>query len=144
MQLDMDLWQRGRQAFRWSILWVYTLVVALGLTLILAFTLFRTTDVSVTVGEPATADIVAPFTHTYTSNILTEQARQDAAKAVPDQYTSLDLNIGRTQLNLAMQTFNYIDTVRADNQANQARKIQYLQAIQTVNITNRSRRICFP
>jgi len=130
----MDLWQRGRQGFRWSILWVYALVVALGLALILSFNLFRTSDVSVTIGEPATAAIVAPFTHTYTSNVLTEQARQDAAKAVPDQYTTLDLNIGRSQLNLAEQTFNYIDAVRADSQANQARKIQYLQAIQTVTI----------
>lgn len=30
--------------------------------------------------------------------------------------------------------FNYIDTIRADSQANQARKIQYLQAIQTAVI----------
>jgi len=134
MHLDVDLWQRGQQTFRWSILWVYTLIVALGLTLILAFNLFQTSDVSVTLGEPATAVIVAPHTHTYTSNVLTEQARQDAARAVPDQYTTLDLNIGRTQLNLATLTFNYIDTVRADSQANRARKIQYLQAIETVNI----------
>lgn len=134
MESNLDLWQRGRRAFRQSILWVYALMIALGLTLILSFQLFQPSDVIVTLNEPATAEIVAPYTHTFTSEVLTEQARQDAAKAVADQYTALDLNIGRTQLNLASQMFNYIDTIRADSQANQARKIQYLQAIQTAVI----------
>ncbi|MBP6471879.1 MAG: HDIG domain-containing protein [Chloroflexi bacterium] len=134
MESNLDLWQRGRRAFRQSILWVYALIIALGLTLILSFQLFQPSDVIVTLNEPAAAEIVAPYTHTFTSEVLPEQARQDAAKAVPDQYTALDLNIGRTQLNLASQMFNYIDTIRADSQANQARKIQYLQAIQTAVI----------
>lgn len=134
MESNLDLWQRGRHAFRQSILWVYALIIALGLTLILSFQLFQPSDVIVTLNEPATAEIVAPYTHSFTSEVLTEQARQDAAKAVADQYTALDLNIGRTQLNLASQMFNYIDTIRADSQANQARKIQYLQAIQTAVI----------
>ncbi|MBK7920084.1 MAG: HDIG domain-containing protein [Chloroflexi bacterium] len=134
MESNLDLWQRGRRAFRQSILWVYALIVALGLTLILSFQLFQPSDVIVTLNEPAAAEIVAPYTHTFTSEVLTEQARADAAKAVSDQYTALDLNIGRTQLNLASQMFNYIDTIRADSQANQARKIQYLQAIQTAVI----------
>lgn len=124
MESNLDLWQRGRRAFRQSILWVYALIVALGLTLILSFQLFQPSDVIVTLNEPAAAEIVAPYTHTFTSEVLTEQARADAAKAVSDQYTALDLNIGRTQLNLASQMFNYIDTIRADSQANQARKIQ--------------------
>lgn len=134
MESNLDLWQRGRRAFRQSILWVYALIVALGLTLILSFQLFQPSDVIVTLNEPAAAEIVALYTHTFTSEVLTEQARADAAKAVSDQYTALDLNIGRTQLNLASQMFNYIDTIRADSQANQARKIQYLQAIQTAVI----------
>jgi len=134
MESKLDLWQRGRRAFRQSILWVYALIIALGLTLILSFQLFQPSDVIVTLNEPAAAEIVAPNTHTFTSEVLTEQARQDATKAVSDQYTALDLNIGRTQLNLAGQMFNYIDTIRADSQANQARKIQYLQAIQTAVI----------
>lgn len=112
-----------------SSLWFYALFVALALTAILSSTLFQTSDVEVTLGQPAAASINAPFTITYTSDVLTEQARRDAARAIPDQYTSLDLNIGRAQLNLASQLFNFIDTVRADSQANQARKIAYLQAI---------------
>ncbi|MBK8984638.1 MAG: hypothetical protein IPM39_00925 [Chloroflexi bacterium] len=134
MQSTVDFWQRGQQAFRRSILWVYVLVVALLLTLILSANLFQTSKVTVTLGEPTTAEIIAPFTHTFPSGVLTEQARQDAARAVPDQYTSLDLNIGRTQLNLVRQTFGFIDAIRADNQANPARKTQYLQAIETVVI----------
>jgi len=134
MQSSVDFWQRGQRAFRQSILWVYVLVVALGLTLILSIHLFQTSEVAVTMGEPAAAEIVAPFTHTYVSNVLTQQAREDAARAVPDQYTSLDLNIGRTQLNLARQMFSYVDTIRADSQANQARKIRYVQAIQPITL----------
>ena len=80
MESNLDLWQRGRRAFRQSILWVYALIVALGLTLILSFQLFQPSDVIVTLNEPAAAEIVAPYTHTFTSEVLTEQARADAAK----------------------------------------------------------------
>jgi cyclic-di-AMP phosphodiesterase PgpH len=134
MLFDPGVSTRQQQAFRKSFLWIYALLVALGLTLILSINLFRAPDVTVTIGQPATAVIVAPFTHSFTSNILTQQARQEAANAVLDQYTSLDLNIGRSQLNMARQMFTYVDTVRADNQANQARKISYLQAIESAVI----------
>lgn len=134
MHIKRNLWQWGQQTFHKSFLWVYPLAVALVLTLILGFNFFQTSEVSVEVGQPAPAQIVAPFTHSYVSRVLTEQARQEAGRAVPDQYTTLDLNIGRNQLNLASQTFTFIETVRADSQANQARKISYLRAIETAVI----------
>ena len=115
-----------------STLWLYALLVALLLTTILSSNLFQTAGVEVALGQPAGVTITAPFTIPYTSDVLTELARRDAARAVPDQYTSLDLNIGRTQLNQANQLFNFVDTVRADSQANQARKIAYLRAASIV------------
>jgi cyclic-di-AMP phosphodiesterase PgpH len=134
MPANPDLRTQISQLPHSPLLWVYALLVALVLTGILSFTLFKTSDVDVTLGAPAAASITAPFTITYVSDVLTEQARRDAARAIPDQYTTLDLNIGRGQLNQATQLFNFIDTVRADNQANQARKVAYLRAISTVTL----------
>ncbi|MBE2224080.1 MAG: HDIG domain-containing protein, partial [Anaerolineae bacterium] len=73
-------------------------------------------------------------TYPYTSQVLTDQARKDAANSVPDQYTSLDADIGRAQLNRARQFFNFVETVRADFQATPAKKIEYLRAVETITI----------
>ena len=114
--------------------WLYALALAAALTLIFSVNLFQQSSVTAVLGEPAPVDIFAPVTYSYTSQILTEQAKQDAANAIPDQYTPLDDDIGRAQLNLARQFFNFVDTVRADSQATPAKKIEYLRSVETIII----------
>ncbi len=114
--------------------WLYALLLGLALTLIFSISLFQRSAVTAVVGEPAPADIYAPVTYSYTSEVLTAQARQDAANGVSDQYTPLDGDIGRAQLTLARQFFNFVDTVRADSQATPAKKIEYLRAVETITI----------
>ncbi len=119
-------WQRFKTE---STLWLFTLLLAAALTLIFSITLFERALVTAVVGQPAPADIFAPFTHTYTSQVFTNQARQDAANAITDQYTPLNADIGRAQLTQARQFFNFVDTVRADSQATTAKKIEYLRSV---------------
>jgi putative nucleotidyltransferase with HDIG domain len=122
---------RWRRFLTESGLWLYALGLAAALTLIFSINLFQRSEVTAVLGEPAPADILAPITYSYTSEVLSAQSRQDAANGVQDQYTLLNADIGRGQLNLARQFFTFVDTVRADSQATPAAKIKYLRAVET-------------
>lgn len=127
---DMSRW---RQWLHGSYTWVLVVVLTVGLTAALAFNPVQS-DVQVTEGEAAVANINAPEDLVYTSDVLTAQRRQEARIAIEEQYTPLDLSIGRNQLNLARAIFAYIDTVRADTQATQQTKLDYLQEITGLTI----------
>jgi len=71
---------------------------------------------------------------TYTSDVLTNRAREQAGNNISDVYSTLDLSIGRSQLAHANAIFNFIGTVRADNQARLDEKVDYLQAVEDVII----------
>jgi putative nucleotidyltransferase with HDIG domain len=119
---------------RRSLLWIFVAVVTLIVTLILAFDFVRGPRVSVTLGEPAPEDVIAPQSITYVSDVLTGREIQQAASSVSDQYTSLDLNIARDQKNAVRAVFGFIDTVRADQIADQETRLSYLQAIDGLEI----------
>jgi putative nucleotidyltransferase with HDIG domain len=126
--------QRMQQMMRRSLLWIFVAVVTLIVTLILAFDFVRGPRVSVTLGEPAPEDVIAPQSITYVSDVLTGREIQQAASSVSDQYTSLDLNIARDQKNAVRAVFGFIDTVRADQIADQETRLSYLQAIDGLEI----------
>ncbi|HEX6385319.1 MAG TPA: HDIG domain-containing protein [Anaerolineae bacterium] len=127
--------RRGwEQIVQGSLLWLFTLALALGLTLILSFNLVLPSDVTATPGQPAPDDIFAPRSVTYTSDVLTREERELARNAVAEQYTPLDLSIGRAQLNQARAVFAFIDVVRNDAQATMETKLSYLRAIEGLNI----------
>ena len=126
--------QRWEQIIQGSLLWLFAVALALGLTLILAFNLVITNEVAVTLDQPAPADIFAPRSVTYVSDVLTREERELAGNGVAEQYTSLDLAIGRARLNLARAIFTFTDVVRADTQATLETKLSYLQAIEGLTI----------
>ncbi len=130
----MDTFPSTRERFRAASLFdarlgLFFLVVSLGMTLVLSFNLISSSQVNLVVGEPAPEDVFAPRSITYTSEVLTRQAQEQARNSVPDIYTPLDLSIGRAQLAQARAIFAFIDTVRADVDASTEEKITYLQTI---------------
>ncbi len=129
-----DSTQRIQQLLQSSLLWLLTLALAAGLALILVFNLVTGAQVSVTLGEPAPADVQAPQTLTYTSQVATERQRASAIAALGTVYKAPDLSIGRAQRNLAQAVFNFIDVVRADTTADVALKIRYLRATEVAAI----------
>lgn len=116
------------------LLWIWAVVLTLGLTLILSFNLVTRRQVSVTVEEPAGQDIVAPRSISYFSDVLTEQAREQAVSNVGNVYTGPDLSIARAQVNKARSIFTFIDVVRADTLSSAETKLRYLGAIQGLTI----------
>ena len=118
------------QKLAWrTLLWFFAGVLTLILTLILSFNIVRASSVSVTVGMPAPTDIDAPYSLPFTSEVRTQQAREQARNSVDTVYTPFDFSIGRDQLNKARSIFSFIDVVRADPQSTLEVKLNYLQAI---------------
>lgn len=137
--MNRNLWKGQVDQFR---LWVrrnaltlFFTTVAVGMTLILAFDLPGARQVDVAVDRPAPNDIFAPRALTFTSDLLTDQARDQAVRAVADVYTPLDLGIGRAQLGLARGFFAFVETVRADSSANIDRRMGYLRAAKGLTIS---------
>lgn len=115
---------------------IFFICLTVGMTLILSFDLPGSNQINATVGQPALYDIFSPRTLTYTSQLLTRQAREQAGRAVSDIYTPLDLGIGRSQLARARDVFAFIETVRADSSATLERKLEYLKAIDGLVISD--------
>mgnify|MGYP001175631672 FL=1 len=113
---------------------IFVIALTVGMTLILSFDLPGSRQISATVGQPAPNDIFSPRSLTYTSDLLTQQARDQAGRGVSEIYTTLDLGIGRAQLAQARDTFSFIEAVRADSSATLERKLEYLQAVSGIVI----------
>ena len=65
-------------------------------------------------GDVATTDILAPYALQFVSDVLTQQAQDDAARAVGRVYDPLDPTIGRRQLERLQAALRYMDVVRQD------------------------------
>jgi putative nucleotidyltransferase with HDIG domain len=115
-------------------LWIFAIILTLGLSLIYAFNLLAPPAVQVQVGQPALADVFAPRSITYESQVALQQAQNQAAAAVPEQYRASDEDIGRRQLNQVGAIFALIDVIRTDTQATQETKLYYLQSINGLTI----------
>lgn len=130
----MENQRRWRQTVQDSVLWIFTAVLTLGLTLIFSFTLLRPTEARIIEGLPAPEDIFAPRAIIYESAVALRQAQEQARASVPEQYKRIEGDVGRFQLNRVSQTFAFIDIVRADTQASTEAKLTYLEAITDLNV----------
>ena len=123
---------RWQQFVRGSRLWIFAIIMTLSLTLIFSFNLDVGDEVVAEVGQPVLNDVLAPQTVTYTSDVLTERARDQISQNVQDVYTVIDSEIGRGQLNLAQLIFSFVDVVRTDSQATPETKLTYLHGIEAL------------
>ncbi len=85
-------------------------------------------------GQVAQQDILAPRDITYTSQVLTEQQRQNAAGAISDIYTPVDTSIARRQLESLRAALAYITSVRADVYAATEQKMADLAALENIRL----------
>ena len=91
-------------------------------------------------GEVAPRDILAPYTQTYTSKVLTEQRREAAARAVANVYAPPDTSIGRRQLERLRAALAFITAIRQDPYASQEEKLRDLGAIQGLHLSAEQKR----
>jgi putative nucleotidyltransferase with HDIG domain len=85
-------------------------------------------------GDVAPQDILAPYTLDFPSEVLTEQAREEAAEAISDIFDPPDSSVARQQLESLRAVLDYIDTVRADQYSTQEDLIEDLMLIEEVTL----------
>jgi hypothetical protein len=86
------------------------------------------------VGDVSAQDILAPYSLTFESEVLTEQARQVAEEGVTPIYLPTDPSIGRRQIEALRTVLYYINTVRQDDYATQEQKISDLQSMSALSL----------
>jgi putative nucleotidyltransferase with HDIG domain len=90
---------------------------------------------SLVVGDVVTEDVRAPYSLTYASALLTEQAREQARLAVGSIYDPPDPSVSRQQSALLQQILLYIDDVRLDPYATPEQKAADLGFITALTLT---------
>ena len=92
-------------------------------------------EVPLKVGDVASQDILAPYAHTYQSQILTEQKRIEAGNRVAPVYDPVDTSVGRRQLDHLRATLAYISSARADRYASLEQKLADLAALEDIRLS---------
>lgn len=85
-------------------------------------------------GEIAARDFRALQSITFTSEVLTQQRREIADRAISPIYTSPDTRVARRQLEQLRSAVAYINTVRADSFATLEQKLSDLAALDDISL----------
>jgi cyclic-di-AMP phosphodiesterase PgpH len=86
-------------------------------------------------GQVASEDVLAPAAVAYTSQVLTDRKREEAAQAVSPVYTAPDTSIARQQLERLRSALAFISSVRADAYASPQQKLGDLAALDKVPLS---------
>lgn len=86
------------------------------------------------IGDVAPQDILSPRAITYTSEVLTDQARKEAADSVSPIYLAADPNIARRQIERLHVTLAFITTVRTDAYASHQQKLDDLAKLTDIHL----------
>jgi len=97
---------------------------------------FSKSSLPMEVGDVVSEDILAPYSLTFESEVLTEKTRQQAASNVEPIYLPADPSIGRRQIEELRAVLYYITTVRQDSYASLDEKISDLQAIESLDLSD--------
>ncbi len=123
---------RGFQAVR---LWGVALVGAIGVVLALSFPLpARSGSLVVEQGDVSAQDVLAPYALSYTSDVLTQAARQAEAGQAESVYDPPDSRIARQQLGELRALLAYIDAARGDAHSSPDQKLADVAAIRAVRV----------
>ncbi|GAB1421595.1 HD family phosphohydrolase [Anaerolineales bacterium] len=89
---------------------------------------------NIEIGQIASESIVAPRAKTYTSTILTEQAKQAAYDSVGSIYDPPDPNVARQQTIQAQKILEFMSNIRLDSYATHAQKVDDIQNITALQL----------
>ncbi|MEW6568774.1 MAG: HDIG domain-containing metalloprotein [Chloroflexota bacterium] len=138
-RVHLSAGQRLRAAWHAARLWFVFLAGLVGAVAALSLPLNPNgSTVGLEVNDVAQQDVLAPHALAYTSEVLTEQTRQEAAAAVPDVYDPPDSRVARQQAERLRSTLQYIDTVRADAYATRDDRLADLAALADLRLDSQT------
>lgn len=85
-------------------------------------------------GDVAPQDIQAPYGLSFTSQVLTEQYRDEAEQRVASVYVPADPAIARQQIETLRSALNFISVVRADTYASIEQKSNDLATLESIEL----------
>jgi putative nucleotidyltransferase with HDIG domain len=130
---EVKIYNNRRRSLYLVILLLVTMILAaVALMLPLINRLFSP---SLQVGQVAPEDVLAPASITYESEVLTEQRRDAAERAVAPVYTRADTRVARQQLERLRSALAYITSVRADTYASDKQKQADLAALEDIHLS---------
>jgi putative nucleotidyltransferase with HDIG domain len=116
-------------------LWLVFAISLIGTMIVVSLPFFPDQSYTILqVGTVPTQDILAPYALEFKSDLLTFQAQEAAADAVPDIYNPPDSQISRSQLETLSSALEFIQTVRSDSFTSQNEKLSDLAAIDSISI----------
>ncbi|MCW5878555.1 MAG: HDIG domain-containing protein [Anaerolineales bacterium] len=121
-----------RRLYFLGLVWLLGLLAALFI-LTLPYT-NQQTSLTLEAGQVAVQDVLAPYTLSYQSEVLTARQREESANGVAPIYGAPEATVARDQLEQLRQALNFITTVRQDNFASLEQQINDLAALQNVNL----------
>lgn len=126
-----------RRSFQHSLFIALILIVsaALAMVALVMPLLVRMITPTLEVGQVAAQDYRAPSPISFTSDVLTQQRREVAARAILPVYTAPDTSIARQQLEHLRTALAYITSVRADNYASSKQKLDDLSALDDIHLS---------
>jgi hypothetical protein len=106
-----------------------------GATAVLTYnTVLLDESVTLSVGQVASADVLAPYSLSYESVVLTRLARQTASDSVAKIYDPPNPAILRQQIQIARDALDFVANVRLDSYATREQQLDDLTAMQSVKL----------
>lgn len=87
------------------------------------------------VGEVTAQEILAPYSLTFTSEVLTDKAKNEIVAMTPSIYLPADPSIGRHQIEGLRAVLYYLTTVRQDKYATNEQKLSDIASIEEVDLS---------
>ena len=128
----------GRDPMRWRArlrLVLFAIVVGAVIFIVQTVDFPGAGNVKVEVGQPSPKTVVSPISTSYTSEVLTNEAREQARENVQPIYDLPDTRVARRQIARAQDVIAFITEVRNDPYATREEKIAWLQAIPELHLT---------
>jgi putative nucleotidyltransferase with HDIG domain len=94
----------------------------------------ETSSILLNVGDVSPQEILAPYAYSYASEVLTEQARQEAVDAVPNYYDPPDSQVARQQLEGLQAALVVIDSDRVELQESQTPRDEIVEELTNLEI----------
>lgn len=130
---------RLRQSWRSIHLVLSFLLALIGSTIVLGISISnQQDDLLLKINDVAQQDILAPYATSFTSVILTEQSREQAASSVAAIYDPPDSQTARQQLENLEAALSFLEAIRLDLNSSMEVKLQDISLLQDVQFTSES------
>lgn len=121
---------------RWGLLGSMLIGVGLLMVGLLSWQTSLVGQIRLQAGDVVPYDIIAPVALTYESEVRTEEERNRAAEAVPDQYDTADARVRREQVEMARKLLGQITEFRTNAETSPDQKLKQVMDLPDLGLAS--------